>query len=248
MFELAILETTDGGRRPATFLLSAAGQTAAISLLVAATVLHVPGLPQRLTFTVPAPAGPGAKPEQKEAQPPTRTARRSPSPFVTPGNIHRLDTSRQPDIQADESTFAPSEPYTVLGALPGDARACIGCPAGGDLPARPAPPAAAPPKPQAAPPRAPVRVSTGAQAAKLIHQIKPPYPALAKAARIQGIVRLEAIINRQGSIQDLRVVSGHPLLANAAAEAVRQWRYQPTLLNGEPADVITQIDITFTLQ
>jgi periplasmic protein TonB len=73
------------------------------------------------------------------------------------------------------------------------------------------------------------------------------YPPLAKQARIQGVVRLNAIIGRDGSIQNLQVVSGHPLLAPAAIDAVKRWVYQPTLLNGEPVEVVTVIDVNFTL-
>jgi len=83
--------------------------------------------------------------------------------------------------------------------------------------------------------------------AKLLFQPKPEYPPLAKMARIQGTVRLEAVISKDGTIQDLKVVSGHPLLVKAALEAVQRWRYQPTLLNGEPVEVITEIDVNFTL-
>jgi protein TonB len=66
-------------------------------------------------------------------------------------------------------------------------------------------------------------------------------------ARIQGTVRLEAIISKDGTIQDLHTVSGHPLLIKAAIEAVSRWRYQPTLLNGEPVEVVTEVDVNFTL-
>ena len=85
------------------------------------------------------------------------------------------------------------------------------------------------------------------EAAKLIYKPTPDYPPLAKMARIQGSVRLEAIIAKDGTIQDLKVLSGHPLLVKAALDAVKQWRYQPTLLNGEPVEVVTEIDVNFTL-
>jgi protein TonB len=92
-----------------------------------------------------------------------------------------------------------------------------------------------------------IRVGGNVQQAKLIYAPKPVYPPLAKQARIQGVVRLQAVIGVDGTIQNLQVLSGHPLLIPAALEAVRQWRYQPTLLNGEPVEVITQIDVNFTL-
>jgi protein TonB len=81
----------------------------------------------------------------------------------------------------------------------------------------------------------------------LIFQPRPVYPPLAKQARIQGTVRFTAIIGRDGTIQNLTVVSGHPLLLAAAQSAVVQWKYKPTLLNGEPVEVVTQIDVNFTL-
>lgn len=94
----------------------------------------------------------------------------------------------------------------------------------------------------------PQRVGGDVQAAKLIHQVRPAYPPLAKQTRIQGTVRLQAVIARDGSIQNLVLASGHPLLVPSAMEAVRQWRYRPTTLNGETVEVLTQIDVNFTLQ
>lgn len=85
------------------------------------------------------------------------------------------------------------------------------------------------------------------QAAKLVRQIIPQYPELAKRARISGTVRLVGIIGKDGSIQNLQLVSGPPLLVRAAIDAVRQWIYQPTLLNGQPVEVIAPIDVVFTL-
>jgi protein TonB len=90
-------------------------------------------------------------------------------------------------------------------------------------------------------------VGGNVQAANLIRQVRPNYPPLAKQARIQGVVRFNAIISRDGTIQNLQMVSGHPLLVPAATDAVRQWVYKPTLLNGEAVEVQTQIDVNFTL-
>lgn len=107
---------------------------------------------------------------------------------------------------------------------------------------------APPPPPTPKPSKAPAfRVGGRVQAARLIAQPKPAYPPMARIARIQGVVELEATIGRDGTIQDLRVLQGHPLLVKAALEAVSRWRYQPTLLNGEPVGVVTEIDVIFTL-
>jgi protein TonB len=92
-----------------------------------------------------------------------------------------------------------------------------------------------------------VRVGGQVQNANLIRKVVPTYPALAKQARIQGTVRFNAIIGKDGTIQNLQMVSGHPLLVQAATEAVKQWLYKPTLLNNEPVEVITTIDVNFTL-
>ncbi len=93
----------------------------------------------------------------------------------------------------------------------------------------------------------PVQVGGDVQAAKLIRKVVPVYPRTAVIARISGTVRLQGIIGKDGTIQQLHVLSGPPLLINAAMEAVRQWLYRPTLLNGEPVEVIAPIDVIFTL-
>jgi protein TonB len=96
-------------------------------------------------------------------------------------------------------------------------------------------------------PAAPFRITSGVQSAKLVFGPRPAYPPLARATRTQGTVKIQAIIGRDGAIENLRVLSGPPLLIAAAVEAVRQWRYQPTLLNGDPVEVLTDIDVNFTI-
>jgi protein TonB len=114
-------------------------------------------------------------------------------------------------------------------------------------------PSAAPPPPpvkkEEPKPATPQRIKVGGnvQQARLVRQPRPVYPPLAKQARIQGVVKLSAIISKDGTVQHLEVISGHPLLVPSALEAVKQWVYQPTLLNGEPVEVVTQIDVNFTL-
>ncbi|MEX2264046.1 MAG: energy transducer TonB [Bryobacteraceae bacterium] len=107
---------------------------------------------------------------------------------------------------------------------------------------------ASPPEAVAAP-SDPSRVRIGAEVlkAKLIRQTQPVYPELARQARLQGNVRLEAVIGRDGSIASLTPLSGHPLLLPAALEAVKQWSYQPTFLNGNPVEVVTEIVVPFSL-
>jgi protein TonB len=92
-----------------------------------------------------------------------------------------------------------------------------------------------------------VRVSQGVSSGLLIKKVQPNYPPLARQARIQGQVLLQAQISKDGSIENLSLISGHPMLAPAAIEAVKQWRYKPYMLNGEPVAVDTQVVVNFTL-
>jgi protein TonB len=106
-----------------------------------------------------------------------------------------------------------------------------------------APPVVArvPPKPTG-----PVRVSSGTVAGMILSRPDPVYPPIAKAAHVQGAVILHAIISKQGTIENLQVVSGPPMLTGSAMDAVRRWRYKPYLLNGEPTEVDTTITVNFT--
>src|SRR5262245_14995408 len=97
-------------------------------------------------------------------------------------------------------------------------------------------------------PPEPVRVGGIVQQANLIYQVKPEYPPLARQVHAQGAVLIEAIVSKDGSVRDVRIISGHPLLTEAAKVAVQQWRYKPTFLNGEPIEVITTVTVTFALQ
>jgi protein TonB len=114
----------------------------------------------------------------------------------------------------------------------------------GGVPGAPPPP---PPPPAKAKPTGPQRIGGQVAEANLIRKIAPAYPPLAKSARVQGTVKFTATISKEGNIENLQLVSGHPLLVNAAKEAVLQWKYKPTLLNGEPVEVITEIIVNFTL-
>ncbi|MFZ0770471.1 MAG: energy transducer TonB [Candidatus Sulfotelmatobacter sp.] len=107
---------------------------------------------------------------------------------------------------------------------------------------RPVLPAAPPPVTVAHP----LRLSH-MNAGDLIRKVQPEYPALARSARIQGAVVLQAVISKQGMIENLRVLTGHPMLVPAAIDAVRQWRYRPYILNGEPVEVETQVTVNFSL-
>jgi protein TonB len=218
-------------------------------LIVGVTVLmpliYTEALPkaQLMTFLV-APPPPPPPPPPPVAAAPVRVIRR-----VTAEDIMRAPTVIPRTIAQvkDEPPPPQSAAIGVVGGVPGG---MPGGTAGGVLgsilsaAATAAPPP--PPPPQAATPKR-IRVGGQVEQARLIFQPKPEYPPLAKMARIQGTVRLEAVISRDGTIQDLKVLNGHPLLVKSALEAVQRWRYQPTLLNGEPVEVITEVDVNFTL-
>jgi protein TonB len=111
------------------------------------------------------------------------------------------------------------------------------------------PPPIPAPVTEASAPKEPKVVRLGGRVleAKLIRRVIPEYPKLARDMRISGVVRLAGIIGRDGTVRELKVLEGHPLLVAAAVGAVRQWLYSPTLLNGEPVEVQAPIEVTFSL-
>ncbi len=92
-----------------------------------------------------------------------------------------------------------------------------------------------------------MRVSGSEQQRRLVHVVRPVYPLEAKAQGISGTVKLRAIVDKAGMVRSVEVVSGEPVLVEAAVEAVRQWQYEPMLVNGEAVEVVTDIDVNFTL-
>ena len=156
------------------------------------------------------------------------------APTVIPKDVKMIkEEELPPDVPVYSG--AGGVPGGVPGGMPGGVMGGILGGTGGGPP---------PPKPEG-PKR--IRVSTGVQEARLINKVVPIYPPLARQARIQGTVKLHAIISKEGTIQQLEVVSGPPLLIQAALDAVKQWRYKPTLLSDEPVEVDTYIDVIFTL-
>jgi protein TonB len=219
-------------------------------LLVAATVLYpliyTEALPKAQLMTFLAAPPPPPPPPPPPAAPAPRIIKRvtvediMKAPTVIPKTIAKIKDEPEPIANAAGAVGVVGG---VPGGMPGGQfGGVLGAVLGGSL-STAAPP---PPPPKAATPKR-IRVGGQVENARLIFQPKPEYPPLAKMARIQGTVRLEAIISRDGTIQDLKVVSGHPLLVKTALEAVQRWRYQPTLLNGDPVEVVTEIDVNFTL-
>jgi protein TonB len=96
-------------------------------------------------------------------------------------------------------------------------------------------------------PAAPIRIGGAVAAPALIHRVEPEYPVMAQTAQIEGVVILEATVNRDGRVEDLRVLRSHNLLEGAAREAVMQWRYEPLLLNGNPTPFVLTVTVSFGL-
>jgi len=217
-----------------------------VGVMVLVPLIYTEALPkaQLMTFLA-APPAPPPPPPPPAAAPAPRIVRRISvedvmrAPTVIPKTIAQVKDEPEPPPNAGVGVVGG-----VPGGIPGGTMGgVLGGVIGGALSAV-APPPPPPPKPQA--PRR-IRVGGQVESARLIFQPKPEYPPLAKMARIQGVVKLDAVISKDGTIQDLKAISGHPLLLRAAMEAVQRWRYQPTLLNGEAVEVATEIDVNFTL-
>jgi protein TonB len=233
-------------RKPWTVFLSFLVQTLFIGVLVLIPLIYTDSLPraQLSSFlTAPPPPPPPPPPPQPVAPkvvqkviPRQFDANKLMAPKVIPKEIANI---KEEDLPPPSTGVVGGVPGGVPG---GTAGGVIGGIIGG-VPAAAPPP---PPPPKAVTPQR-IRVGGNVQAANLIRKITPTYPPLAKQARIQGTVRFTAVIGKDGTIQNLQLVTGHPLLVAAAQEAVKQWQYKPTLLNGEPVEVVTQIDVNFTL-
>jgi len=153
----------------------------------------------------------------------------------------RADLADTPEQYRSEVEIADEWVQKALAAKKAEAGVQLAAP----LPPPP-PPAPAPSGQSPTPQR--IRVGGNVQAANLIRKVQPIYPQEAKDQRIQGAVRFTVIIGKDGHIQNMQLVSGHPLLVESARDAVSQWMYKPTLLNGSPVEVVTLVDINFTLR
>jgi len=239
MFEQSILVRQQTSK-PWSVALSLAAELAGIGLLIVLPLVWTQSLPG-LTLTK---IGVWLAPPHNE--PPPQPAPRGPRPPVKPF----------PGGPVYIPHAFPPRPVQIVDTAPpdvGNLRGVDSVPITGVPLDNLAPPAPKPPEPASVKKPAPVgpppvvRVSH-LDPAKLLVKVIPQYPEIAKRTRTQGTVRLLGVIATDGTIQSLQVLSGHPFLVNAAVEAVRQWRYQPTVLNGQPVEVEAPIEVTFTLQ
>ncbi len=252
MFEQSLVDGQGKTSKPFTVLLSFAVQILMTIVLVIIPLIYTDTLPKaQLTSFLVAPPPPPPPPPPPQPMPEIKIVKVIPKQFDA-GKLVAPKQIPKEIAMIKEEELPPSMPSAgVVGGVPGGVPG--GTPGGviggiiGSVPtAAPPPP---PPVKKEEKPATPQRIRVGGnvQSARLVRQPKPVYPPLAKQARIQGVVRFNAIIGKDGTIQNLQLISGHPLLVPSATDAVKQWVYQPTLLNGEPVEVVTQIDVNFTL-
>ncbi|HTP86887.1 MAG TPA: energy transducer TonB [Bryobacteraceae bacterium] len=246
MFEQTFVENKGKTKSGWAVLLSFSVQIIGITILVLIPLIYTDTLPRAtLASMLTAPPPPPPPPPPPAAQP-IKVVKVAPRQFDA-GRLMAPKTIPKNIAMIKEEDLPPPTSTGVVGGVPGGvAGGSMGGVLGGIVGAVPT---AAPPPPPPEKPKAPQRIRVGGnvQAANLIRKVIPVYPALAKQARIQGTVRFQAIIGKDGTIQNLQLVSGHPLLVASAQQAVSQWVYRPTLLNGEPVEVVTTIDVNFTL-
>ena len=227
----------DHSRRGWTTLASFALQTLAIGSLLLLPLLYTQALPQlQLMAALVAPTPPPAP----SATPPAQATTASTSNMIgerllMPQSIPRNIASLNDVVPPPEMPFGPGVPGSI--GFPGAQNPVWNSIGTGMNPL---------PLPPPIPTNRPLRVSRVMEG-NLVHRVQPQYPQLARQARIQGSVVLHAIISREGRIENLQVISGHPLLVPAALDAVRQWRYRPFLLNDQPVEVETQVTVNFAL-
>ena len=243
MFEEMVISSPNPKKtnKPWTVVVSMIFQVAFLGILILIPLIYTEALPKTMMATMltappppPPPPPPPAVAQIVHVKPQAHLmdAGKLMQPKVIPKEVKIIKEDAEPDVATGMTGGVPGG--VAGGSMGGVLGGVIGGMGG-------APP---PPKPHQT---GPLRVGGNVQAARIVNRVQPVYPPLARQTRISGTVRLHAIIGKDGAITSLEVMSGHPLLQQAALDAVRQWRYQPTLLNGEPVDVDTTIDVIFSL-
>jgi periplasmic protein TonB len=228
--------------KPWTVVVSMLLQLLFVGILILIPLIYTEALPKTMMatmLTAPPPPPPPPPPPMAtqvvhvKPQAHLMDAGKLMAPKVIPKDVKIIKEDAEPDVSSGMTGGVPG------GVSGGSMGGVLGGVIGGVGTAAPPPP-----KPKQT---GPLRVGGNVQAARIVNRVQPVYPPLARQTRISGTVRLHAIIGKDGTVQQLEVLSGHPLLQQAALDAVRQWRYQPTLLNGDPVDVDTTIDVIFSL-
>jgi periplasmic protein TonB len=239
MFDEMVLSSPNPKKtnKPWTVLVSMIFQMVFLAILILIPLIYTEALPKTMMATMltappppPPPPPPPVAAQVVHIKPQVRLmdAGKLVQPKVIPKDV-KIIKEDAPDVSTGMTGGVPG------GVAGGSMGGVIGGVIGG----------MAPPPPRPVQQR--IRQGGSVQAALLVNKVQPVYPPLARQTRISGTVRLHAIISKAGTIQSLEVMSGHPLLVRAAMDAVQQWRYKPTLLNGEPVEVDTTIDVIFSL-
>jgi periplasmic protein TonB len=242
MFEEMVVSSPRGKKtnKPWTVILSGVVQATLLAVLILIPLIYTEALPKASLATLliapppppPPPPPPAATPIVKvKPQVHLMDAGKLVAPKVIPKEVKIIkEEAEQPDAMGAMGGVPGGVPGGQMGGVIGGVIGGVG---------------GAPPPPK--PTQQRIRQGGAVQAAMLVNRVQPQYPPLARQTRISGTVRLHAIISKDGSVQQLEVLSGHPLLVQAALDAVRQWKYRPTTLNGEPVEVDTTIDVIFSL-
>ena len=218
---------------------AAVGSLALLSFILVALVViplfHTDPLPKRSTLTMLYLPPSGAASKASRLPVGASAFRSTPTKISIPTAMHTTQEAPAPAVTADG--VVGGVPGGVVGGIPGGVLNDL-LSSKGTVPALVPTPAPAPKRT-----RVPARIAE----ANLVYDVAPKYPPEAGRERIEGIVVLMAVIGKDGTVRDVRVESGLPVLAEAAIEAVKQWRYRPYLLNGEPVEIDSQITINFNL-
>lgn len=241
MFEEMVVSSPNSKKtnKPWTVVISMALQVTFLTVLILIPLIYTEALPKAsLSTFLSAPPPPPPPPPPPVAQQIVRVkpqvhlidAGKLVAPKAIPKDIKIIKEEAEPDMMGAQGGVPGGVPGGQMGGVIGGVIGGVG---------------GAPPPPK--PTQSRIRQGGAVTAASLINRVQPNYPPLARQTRISGTVRLHAIISKDGTVQQLEVLSGHPLLVQAALDAVRQWRYRPTTLNGEPVEVDTTIDVIFSL-
>jgi protein TonB len=242
MFEEMVVSSPKGKKtnKPWTVVLSMVVQVSFLAVLILIPLIYTEALPKASLATLliappppPPPPPPPAATQIVKVKPQVHLmdAGKLVAPKVIPKEVKIIkEEAEQPDAMGAIGGVPGGVPGGQMGGVIGGVIGGVG---------------GAPPPPKPSQQR--IRQGGAVQAAMLVNRVQPQYPPLARQTRISGTVRLHAIISKDGSVQQLEVLSGHPLLVQAALDAVRQWKYRPTTLNGEPVEVDTTIDVIFSL-
>jgi periplasmic protein TonB len=253
MFEdLQQIDKSDTGKRLVSGVIAIALECALVLAMVVVPLIFFSVLPEGeiLTFLIAPPPPPPAPPPP--APPAGSAARATPKAAIVDPNQFVAPTEIPKDIPApsDEAPII-GVGGNIVGGIPGGVmggsqQGVLGGALGGIISGTSS--SAAPPPPPPPKRREAIKVGGNVMESRLIRKIEPAYPELAKRARVQGRVVLIVNVDEEGSVSDIKVSSGHPLLNDAAINAVKQWKYSPTLLNGEPVPVIATVTVIFNLK